>query len=143
MPNFFIRLRSVFGCTPRITAAPFAPSTTPPVDFSTLRMCAFWTSSRLPGCADWLTGSLLADERALGENRGALQDVLEFPDVAGPGVVLELRQASRADALQRFSESTGHPAEEEANEERNVGRALAQRGNFNWKHIQPVEEIGA
>src|SRR5580658_4271969 len=30
MPSFFIRLRKVFGCSPRMRAAPLGPSTTQP-----------------------------------------------------------------------------------------------------------------
>lgn len=38
MPSFRIRLLSVFGGSPTIAAAPFAPPTTPPVVFKTEMM---------------------------------------------------------------------------------------------------------
>jgi len=38
IPNFSILCRSVFGCIPRVFAAPFAPSITPRVCCSTAEM---------------------------------------------------------------------------------------------------------
>ena len=38
IPNFSILCRSVFGCIPRVLAAPFAPSITPRVSCSTAQM---------------------------------------------------------------------------------------------------------
>src|SRR5438067_13344844 len=45
-PNFFMRLRRVFGCRSRILAAPWAPSITHLVWVRTSRMCCFSTCSR-------------------------------------------------------------------------------------------------
>src|SRR5262249_32923730 len=50
-PSFFIRLRSVFGCRPRILAAPRGPSTTHPVWPRTLWMCSLSVASRVVGCS--------------------------------------------------------------------------------------------
>src|SRR5262249_50023933 len=45
MPSFLMRLRRVFGWSPRMLAAPRGPSTTPPVDLSAARMCERSSSS--------------------------------------------------------------------------------------------------
>ena len=47
IPSFSILCRNVFGCIPRVFAAPFAPSITPCVCCSTAEMCARSTSSRV------------------------------------------------------------------------------------------------
>src|ERR671919_2865798 len=62
-PSFFMRLRRVFGRSPKIAAAPFAPLTTPPVVRNTDTMCDRSTSSSVstpPGDNDALrcTGAL-------------------------------------------------------------------------------------
>ena len=46
MRSLFIRLLNVFGCNPRIAAAPFPPPTTPPVLCNTEMMCDRSTSCR-------------------------------------------------------------------------------------------------
>src|ERR1700675_3022194 len=77
------------------------------------------------------------------ENHRALQQVFEFTDIAGPGIVRKRVHGAGGNVLNLFIEAAAELLHEIADEERNVFRTLAQRGDLNGKNIEAVVEVAA
>src|ERR1700675_5137865 len=77
------------------------------------------------------------------ENHRALQEVFEFTDVAGPRIVRKRVHGVGGNVLNLFIEAAAELLHEIADEERNVLRAFAQRGDLNGKNIEAVIEVAA
>ena len=79
MPSFFIRPRSVLGCSPSFRAAPLSPSITQSVARSTSRMWLRCLSARLvatggaAACAGPAPAALVSCTRAPGFAAAAIQ----------------------------------------------------------------------
>jgi len=93
IPSFLSRLRRVLGWRPKRVAAPFGPSITQPVcprtfeDVVTLDI--FEGEARAgSGRRDGLAEDVRADlQRGPGrEDDGALEDILQLADIAGPEI---------------------------------------------------------
>src|SRR5206468_9949116 len=81
--------------------------------------------------------------RALRQNCRALDDVLEFPYVARPGVTGQSFHAPGAEPLNRLPDSSRQGTREESHEQSNIGRPVAQRRDDDRKDVQAVQQIGA
>src|SRR2546427_1204906 len=81
------------------------------------------------------------EDRALGKNQGPLDDVLQLPNVAGPGVADEPFRRRRRDALYPFTEIAGISRKEKHSELRNIGTTFTQWGHFKRENVQSVIEI--
>ena len=101
MFSFFIRLRSVFGCRPSITAAPFGPSMTQFASAGPVRRDCVRPDST-PDCPaprdDGPSAAVSAGGRKsspsrntgpLGEHNRSRQQILEFANIARPRIVHE------------------------------------------------------
>lgn len=77
MPSFFIRLLNVFGCNPRMAAAPFPPPTTPPVVRNTEMMC-----DRSTSCSLSMSRHISAVMQLVGFPRGPTSNTLPRADTA-------------------------------------------------------------
>src|SRR5207245_2147745 len=77
------------------------------------------------------------------EQDGALDEVFEFADVAGPGIVDERVHGVGGNVFNRFVQLAAVFLHEIAHEKRHVPRALAQRGRLNGENVQTVIEIAA
>ena len=83
------------------------------------------------------------DETFGSRHRAALDDVLEFADVARPGVVHHRGEGFRADFL-RDETAVGREAGQKVlDEQRDVVLALAQRRHDQMDDVEPVEEVFA
>src|SRR5258706_7538827 len=78
---------------------------------------------------------------AVAQDHGPLDDVLEFPDVAGPFVRLKQRQRRPADLPDALPGLRGIPLDQIFDEERDVFRTLAERRHSDGKDVQPIEQI--
>jgi len=63
------------------------------------------------------------------ENRGALDGVLQFADVAGPGVAAEARESGISDAQLWFGELAAEAFEKMVSKKQDIIAAIAQRRN--------------
>jgi hypothetical protein len=75
------------------------------------------------------------------EYHGSFDDILKLPDIPRPVIALEELRCPPlhpSNPLARFSSVT---FDEVLGEQKNIFRALAQRGHMDWKDIQPVEQI--
>src|SRR4029077_20835621 len=77
------------------------------------------------------------------EKKGAFDEVLEFADVAGPGVVRQSVHDVSGDVLDIFVELTAESLHEVANQEGEIFGALAERRDLYGENIQAVVEIAA
>src|SRR6266581_2014360 len=118
MPSLRMRACNVVRFMPRRTAAPFGPPMRHCVCFKARRMC--WRS------ASW---------------RVKIDEVLEFADVAGPGVAGKSVHDVSGDVLDIFVELTAESLHEVANQEREIFGALAERRDLYGENVQAVVEI--
>jgi len=81
-------------------------------------------------------------EIAFAEEHGALDHVLELPDVSGPVVRLEVGERAFGEPAHVLSERRRERPEEGVGQGPNVFRALPQRRHPNEDRAQPVVEIG-
>lgn len=81
------------------------------------------------------------EDRPLGEYEPALDDVLEFPDVAGPGVVHQELHRSGRGCAHRQVHAPRVFLQEEFDNARNIGTAVPQCRHVERNHVQAVVEI--
>ena len=147
-----MRLRRVFGCRPKIAAAPCAPSTLPPATCNTFWMCIRCTSSSVSpaGAVSCTTSAGRAAPDApistsstgtLRQDRSSLEHVLKLAHVARPAVTHHPLHALVAAALKRFTQPARKAREKEADELREIRRAIAKRWNLDRKHIQSIQQV--
>src|SRR5215471_19152802 len=99
--------------------------------------------------ARWRPGGLDARGEMLGANRlarvgqgdGALDLVLELADVAGKRIGLQERHGVGRDRRDRPARAPAGGSQERLRERGDVPGALAQRGQGNREHVEPVVEI--
>ena len=75
------------------------------------------------------------------QDRGALHQVPELAHVARPMVALEQRDRFVGQALRRLLATRGELLKEMAAQDRDVRRALPQRGHVDGEHVQAIEEV--
>ena len=83
------------------------------------------------------------EHRRATEDQGALNDILQLPDVARPGVPGQAQGRIRIHGVDAPAEARGVLLHEEMDQQRYVFAALAQRRQPYRKHIEPVEQISA
>src|SRR4029450_10991718 len=81
------------------------------------------------------------NRRALRQDDGSFDGVLELAHVAGPLVLLQSRQSVVVDAFDPAAGSLCVFLDEMLDQGRNVLAALAEWRNLDGNHVQPVEEI--
>src|SRR5215470_5402843 len=69
--------------------------------------------------------------------------VLQFANVAGPGVPREHIHCVLGNSGDLLSELAAELLEEKRGQQSNVGTALAKRRERKWQHVEAIEEIGA
>src|SRR5262249_31751413 len=69
--------------------------------------------------------------------------ILQLADVTGPIVRLQQVRRLLAHAANPLPSSLGMPMDEIVDQERDVGPSLAKRGHFEWKHVEPVEQVSS
>src|SRR5882724_7777032 len=83
-----------------------------------------------------------AKGRTVREDHGALDDVLQLPNIAWPGV----RRQRLHHFVRNYIDVPVHPRGEFSykipDQIRNVPGTLAQRRKGDWKNVEPVEQIG-
>ncbi len=84
-----------------------------------------------------------ADERPLRHLNGGLHSMLQFADIARPGMLHEDIHYARRDASNTHSELRAVLLHEMVSEGRDVISALSERGYLYDDHPKPVEEIAA
>ena len=92
IPSLAIRVSSVVGLSPSRSAAPLFPRMRQPALSSTVRMCAFSTSTSFALCATEVTevvGITIVSRGSRRQNHRALDDVAKLADVAGPRDLLQ------------------------------------------------------
>src|SRR6266576_1279631 len=77
------------------------------------------------------------------EKHRAFNEILEFADVAGPGVALEGLHGVGGNVLHLFIEAAAESLHEVTYEQGNVFVALAQRRNLDGENVQAVIEVVA
>ena len=75
------------------------------------------------------------------QRHGALQHMIEFPDVAGPGVRPQLFHRGRRDGANFLAHRVGKNPEKMTGQQRNVLAPLAQRRQDNLHRVDPVIQI--
>src|SRR5438132_3357790 len=85
----------------------------------------------------------LRQERAVGEDARALDDVLQLADVAVPARAVQQAFGSGRQALQRFVRARRAVANEGRGEVRNVLASIAQRRQQDLDDVEAIEEIAA
>ena len=84
-----------------------------------------------------------ADERPLRHLDGGLHSMLQFTDIAGPGMLHEDIHYARGDASNTHSELRAVLSHEMVSKRRDVISALPERRYLYDDHPKPVEEIAA
>ena len=87
-------------------------------------------------------GDVDFEDRTGREDDRALNDVLELPDVARPGVPAQISHGRAGNGLERFVHAPRKLAREGPDQKRNVLRPVSKRGDPDGKDVQTVEEIG-
>src|SRR5580658_5528608 len=77
------------------------------------------------------------------KNDGSLDEVLQFPDVSGPGVSHQRIHCLRRDFIDSLVHSPGIELREMPNQRWNVLRTFPQRGNVDRKYFQSVIQVFA
>src|SRR5271166_129116 len=91
----------------------------------------------------WLEDKvLLVQLRLLSHNHGALDRVLQFTNIAHPGLLLQLVHRRRRYPRNAFVHGQGELADEVVREQRDVLAAFAQRRQFDAEDVEPVEKVG-
>ena len=131
IPSFFMRNRSVFGCSPSTSAALPLPLMRHPQRRSACSMCRRSTSSRVPPSRDGSTlqaRTVIEHQRVTGRmNHRALDHVLELAHVARPRVFLQRGQHRRGNSREPAVQRALAPVDEEPRQPRDVLDPLAQR----------------
>src|SRR3989304_5990447 len=91
--------------------------------------------------ADRLRQGVNAEDLPRSEHDGALHDVLQFPDVPRPVVLLQQRQRLRRHAAHLLAELLAVLLEEVRDQQWDVLPALAERREMDGDHVQPGEEV--
>src|ERR1035438_6297335 len=78
-----------------------------------------------------------------GNDDGALDEVLQFADVAGPVVALERMHGGRRNGGDFAIHAAGVLLHEGAHQQRDIIAALAQRRDRERENVEPVIEVGA
>ena len=105
------------------------------------------SSRLLPAVAGACGGLRLEDEVLLAQlwllrhDHGALDGILQFADIAHPGLLLQLVHGSGCDASDVLVHGEGELADEVFDERGNVFAALAQRGQFDAEDVEPVKQV--
>src|ERR1039458_8341621 len=84
---------------------------------------------------------LLAQLRLLRHNHGTLDCILQFADVAHPGLLLQLVHSRGSDSSDVLVHGESELAHEMFDERRNVFPTLAQRGQFDAEYVEPVKQV--
>src|SRR5206468_2545138 len=79
--------------------------------------------------------------RAGAENHRALQNVLQLAHVSRPRIALQPLHRFATDVLDAPADPHGELGDEELCQQRNITRALAQRGKMQREHVQSIVEI--
>ncbi len=74
---------------------------------------------------------------------GAFDEVFEFADVAGPGIVRERVHGVGGNVFDVLVELAAESLNEVADKEGKIFGALAERGNLDGKDVQAVKEVTA
>src|SRR3954451_21896459 len=82
-------------------------------------------------------------DRLAAENHDALDDVLQFANVSGPRITNEQAHHVRRNRVDRLAQTPTEQLDKVANKQRDVFRALTQRGYSNGKHVKPIVKVGA
>jgi hypothetical protein len=152
MPSFFIFQYNIERFIPSRAAAPFGPPTTQPVSRSAPRMCSRSASASVTAAAEGAEASSAAGCKSLrgtcrgragGEDHRALDDVLQLPHVARPGVANQGVHDRRWDGLDPPAHPPGEPLGEMAHQTRDVLRAIAQGRQHEREDVQAVVEVTA
>jgi len=88
-------------------------------------------------------GGRNAENAVGGKDDGALDDVLQFADVAGPVVAYEGAHGVGGNRLYVLAHAAAEDFGEMADEERNVFGAFAKRGDADGKDVEAIEKVGA
>ena len=91
--------------------------------------------------ADRLRQGVNAEDLPRSEHDGALHDVLQFPDVPRPVVLLQQGERLGGDPPGLLAELLAVLLEEVRDQQRDVLPALPERGEVNGDHVQAVEEV--
>ena len=81
------------------------------------------------------------DRRPIGDNEGALHDVAEFADVAGPVVIHQEAHRLARDRVDRLVEALVEELAEVVDEQGDIAGALDKRGDVDRDNIDAVEEV--
>ena len=95
------------------------------------------------GRRDRLAEDVAADlQRAPGrEDDGALEDILQLADVAGPGISSQPLHRLLADAVDALADPRGKFIQEESHQERDVLRPLAERGKRDREDTESIVQV--
>src|ERR1700685_4670599 len=83
------------------------------------------------------------EQRALGKDDRSLDDVLQFPDIARPGVTNQRVHGFRRDGVDLLGHVERKVLREVPDKERYIFSALAQWRNVDGKDVQSIKQIGA
>lgn len=83
-----------------------------------------------------LDGALFADQV-----HGALDDMLQFPDIAGPGIMLKPLHHLPGNRFDLLAEQMVELADEMTGQNLHIIRPLGKGGDVNEDHAQTVKEI--
>ncbi len=81
------------------------------------------------------------DDLVVAQRRRSLNNVIEFPDIAGPCMGQQLLQRSRGDGADVFAQHGRKSAQEMPRQQGNISTAFAQRGQYDLNSIDPVIQI--
>ena len=81
--------------------------------------------------------------RAFADDHGTLDDILEFPDIAGPVIANQRLHRFREDGIDHPVVALTELLDEAPHQQRNVFRPFAQWRNADRKNVQAIVEIGS
>src|SRR5262249_50229242 len=77
----------------------------------------------------------------LSEHHGALQSVLELPNISRPAMSFQSSQGARTKTARFGTKLLGVSLQKELGQENDVFPAIAKRGQRNGHHIEPVVQL--
>ena len=149
MPYFFMRCQTVTRLTPKRVAA---WDWLPPAWRRALTRAVFSSASgtaadfwrRFPGefrGAQFRGQVPGGDEAVFGHHKGVFQGALEFPDIAGPGVVQEDLHGFPGEAGDLLAAAPAQAFREMLHQQRDVLQALPERGQVDGNDVDAEKQV--
>lgn len=134
---------------PSLAAAPDWPDTRPRHSRSAASMIAFSVSAGLlessyAAAVRWAAGKAAfvhGESLRITDNDGALDNILQFANIAGPGIRLKKGKTLTVNSLKSLAGLPGIAIKKVLHQQRNVFASFPERGHLNREDAKPVKQV--